>query len=217
MEENLRNAWTQIIVADELDDHLDDLGQAKINAQIVNEMLNDYKLPRDSKILMPGCGTGQIFDYLSPDLCKNYNLTFTDINQSFLNKLSERLSLYCVLRYRCLLDDIEETNIFETFDGIIPVLVLEQLEWEKAIDTLVNYNPQFLYLIIQEQSCNTQTITVNVKSRDSIRKFSEMANPQLVPRNELIKRLGLKNYKLCSIYERDVPNNKQMVGLVFSK
>lgn len=217
MEDNLREAWTNIIAADELDAHLDDLGQAKVNAEIIKDMISEYHLPDSSKILLPGCGTGQIFDYLSPRLLKNFKLTFTDINQSFLIKLSERIFHTEITNYRYCVDDLENTKLQETFNGIIIVLVLEQLEWKKAVKTLVNYQPLYIYLIIQEQSHNSETITVNVRSRKSIRLFSEMANPQLVPREELTNLLLKENYKLCKTYEKVVLNNKIMVGLVYKK
>lgn len=217
MEENLRKAWTDIIVADELDEHLEDLGQAKVNAEIVDEMISDFQLPNGSKILMPGCGTGQIFDYLSTEIFCSHKLFFSDINQSFLDKLSERLSNSQIRDFRCYIDDIESTKISEDFDGVIPVLVLEQLEWEKAAKTLINYHPQYIYLIIQEQNQSTDTITVNVRSRESIRRFSEMANPKLVPRNDLIQYFLHNNYWFRKAYEKVVPNKKVMVGLVFEK
>jgi len=217
LEENLRKAWTDVIIADELDAHLEDLGQAKVNAEIVEEMISDYQLPKNSKIIMPGCGTGQIFDYLSPEvLCCN-QLTFTDINQSFLDKLSKRILDSRITNFQCHIDDLENTGLYENFDGVILVLVLEQLEWKRAVKTLVEYNPKYIYLIIQEQSQSTKTITVNVRSRDSIRRFSEMANPKLVPRKDLIEFLSNMDYGLCKIYEKQVPNSKVMVGVVFEK
>lgn len=186
MDENLRKAWTDVVIADELDAHLDDLGQAKVNAGIVYKMISDFPLPEKSRILMPGCGTGQIFDYLSPGILSYYTWSFTDINQSFINKLSERLCGFKLKDFSCYIDDIESTLLSEEFDGVIPVLVLEQLDWKKGIKTITEYNPRYIYLIIQEQSQNAETITVNVQSRDSIRRLSEMANPQLVPREQLI-------------------------------
>lgn len=196
---------------------MDDLGQAEVNAEIVGKMVEDFLLPKGSKILMPGCGTGQIFDYLSPNLFKEYEMVFTDINLEFLEKLSGRLSDTPIGHFRCHVDDLESTHLDEEFDGIIPVLVLEQLDWNKALKTLIEYKPQYIYLIIQEQWDGVETITVNVKSRESILKFSEMANPQLVPRDRLIKCLSESHYHLSKTYEREVPNSKRMVGLVFRR
>ena len=75
---------------------------------------------------------------------------------------------------------------------------------------------KYIYLVIQEQCIKAETITVNVRSQESIKRFSEMADPQLVPRNKLIDILANDNYILGKVYEKDVPNNKKMVGLVFS-
>lgn len=214
---DLRKAWTDVVKVDELDAHLDDLGQAKANAEIVEKMISDFQLQNGSKILMPGCGTGQIFDYIPHEALCSHKLVFTDINQSFLDSLSERLANTEIADFRCYIDDLENTGLSERFDGIIPVLVLEQLEWEKAIKTIVEFNPKYIYLIIQEQNEGTETITVNVTSRDSIKRFSEMAQPKLVPREGLTGHLSRKNYKLNKVYEKQVPNNKVMVGLVFER
>ena len=92
---------------------------------------------------------------------------------------------------------------------------MEQIEWIKGVKTITENKPKYIYLIIQEQNEDTDTITINVKSRDSIRRFSEMVNPKLVPRNELVESLNKNNYILEKIYEQQVPNNKTMVGLVF--
>ncbi|MBT3879056.1 MAG: class I SAM-dependent methyltransferase [Candidatus Scalindua sp.] len=217
MEENLRIAWTEVIVADELDAHLEELGQAKINALLVKQMFDDFTLPDNLKILIPGCGTGQIFDYLSPkEFCK-YQLTFSDINQSFLDKLKKRLNDNGCRNFRCIIDDVENTILTDQFDVIVLILVLEQVDWEKGINTIINFNPQYIYLIIQEQGLDIETITVNVKSRDSIRRFSEMADPQLVPKDLIYSYLSKNNYKLVRTYERPVLNQKVMVGLAFQR
>jgi len=215
MDEKLRNAWTNVIIADELDSHLENLGQAEVNAKIVEQMITDYPLPHNLKILMPGCGTGQIFDYLPTDILSKYEFTFTDINMSFLEKLRNRLENLGISNFKCLIDDLEETTVKEKFDGIIPVLLLEQLDWKKACSAIISYDPQFIYLVIQEQSNKSNTITVNLKSGNSIIEFSKMALPTLVDRNELTNLLSENQYNLSNVYEVDVPNQKVMVGLVF--
>lgn len=214
---NLRTAWTHVVKADELDIHLDAIGQAEVNAEIVEKMISDFPLPKGSKLLMPGCGTGQIFNYISHKVLSCHKLVFTDINRTFLDALSERLSGTEIWNFSCHIDDLEGSVLSERFDGIIPVLVLEQLEWEKAIQTMVGFMPTFIYLIIQEQSSAAETIRVHQKLPDSMKRFSEMAEPRLVPRDDLIGHLSAENYRLNKVYEQQVPNNKVMAGLVFEK
>ncbi len=62
MDKGEKIGWTNIITADDLDTHLIDIGQAKVNASIVAQMLTDFPLNNNATLLIPGCGTGQIFD-----------------------------------------------------------------------------------------------------------------------------------------------------------
>lgn len=215
MDENLRKAWTEVIIADELDEHLKELGQAKVNAELCKTMLEDVELCYNAKLLVQGCGTGQIFDFIPAEIFTIYRTVFADINTTYLKNLEDRLISKNITSIKVTYDDAENTSFTQNFNGILSVLLLEQIDWKKGIDNKIKLNPEVIYLIIQEQSFNSSTVTINVKSRPSILKFAEMATPKIVPKNEL--EVYLKEYSYFKIkeYTIDVPNNKTMTGLIF--
>lgn len=215
MDKNLKRAWTKIIKADELDGHLEELGQAKVNAELCKQMLDDVSLPTNSKHLVHGCGTGQIFDFISTETFTKYKTVFADINTEYLKKLEERLIKKNITSYKTAYDDAENTSFKEKFSGILSVLLLEQIDWKKGIDNKVKLKPEVIYLIIQEQSKNVSTVTINVKSRESIRQFAQMAKPLLVPKVELKEYLKEQGYYQVKEYKIEVPNSKTMTGLIF--
>lgn len=217
MDENLRKAWTEIIDGKELDGHLNDLGQAEVNAHLSKRMLEKVAIPKNGKLLVHGCGTGQILDFIPLQTFSKYNTTFADINREYLKMLNNRLKAKNCSNIKSIIDDAENSSLNEDFHGILSVLLLEQIDWKKGIDNKIKLNPENIYLIIQEQNSSVNTITVSLKSRKSIKKFSEMAKPVLVPRGELTDYLESFGYKLVDTEEVDVPNSKKMVGLIYRR
>jgi hypothetical protein len=61
-----REAWLNLIDPHELDMHMLAVGQAETNAEIVREMFSAVPPGRESSILVHGCGTCQMFDYVGP-------------------------------------------------------------------------------------------------------------------------------------------------------
>ena len=127
-----KGAWKSTIPANDLDKHMLITKQVLANGKILQKMIGDFPI-NDMKILVPGCGTGQIFDYLNPTIFYDSNLIFTDINKEYLEKLDSRLKKYQKISYKIIEDDIENTKIKEQFDSCILILILEHVDWEKAI------------------------------------------------------------------------------------
>jgi hypothetical protein len=217
MDPNERKGWTEIITPDDLDGHMAEIGQAETNAKLILQMLREFPLTKGGKLFIPGCGTGQMFDYVKPDELGQYEYTFSDFNPSFLKRLEQRLSRFSGMRYRIVEDDIETTHVTGHYEGILTVLLLQHIEWHKGIESMLKLTPDRMYFIIQQQDMAKHAMTVERNLRPSIREFAKIANPHLVPRNELIEYLEKKDYMLLRSYDREVPDKKVMVGLVFEK
>lgn len=217
MDPNERKGWTKIITPEDLDGHMADVGQAETNANLVLQMLNEFPLKEGAKLLVPGCGTGQMFDYVKPNQLGPYEYTFTDLNPNFIRKLEERISKYHNVKYQTKEDDIEATQLTGHYDGTLTVLVLQHIEWQKGIESMAGLTPERMYFIIQQQENAKHAITKERKLRPSIAQFAEIANPRLVARQELIDFLRTMDYGIVKLYGRSVPDNKIMAGLVFEK
>jgi len=215
MDPNERRGWMEIVTVDDIDEHMLTIGQAVPNAGLVMRMLNDFPLSENSSILVPGAGTGQMFDYIYTSQLGNYKFMFTDLNGSFLNKLDQRLSLVGESEYETLVDDIEDTKLSGNYDGILAVMLLQHIDWRKGVKSMLGFNPSRLYFIIQEQNGDEHSFRKELPM--SIKRFAETAAPCLVPKMDLIDYLRERNFDYLDGYRRGVPDDKVMVGLVFGK
>lgn len=218
MDPGERKGWMKIISAEELDSHMAAIGQAEANADIVKQMFAEYPLQSNSRMLIAGCGTAQLLDYIRPsDFGSNIELVLTDINPSFLAKARERLKRFPGINYTAQEDDIEDTKLSGTYDGALVVLVLQHVEWHKALDSLVGLNPSKFYIIEQEQDPSQHAVTKSRQLSEAWRRYAKVANPHLIQRKELTDYLAKKGYEVIGSYERAVLDNKIMYGSVFEK
>lgn len=217
MDPGERKGWMEIISVEDLDTHMANIGQVQANAQIVKEMFNDYPLEKGSKLIIPGCGTGQIFDYMTPSNLGDIEMILTDINPSYLSKTQERLNKFPGTKYQTQVDDIERTQMKSGYNAALIVLVLQHVEWEKALDSMLDLSIPRFYIIEQEQDLSQHAITKRKDLPRAWKKYAEIANPQLVPRKDLIDYMKDKGYDMTKIYEKGVPDNKTMAGFVFER
>ena len=217
MNANERKAWLEKISVGDLESRMAAIGQAQANANLVKKMFKSHPLKKGARLLIAGCGTGQLFDYASPnDLGKNIEITLTDINQSYLSKAEERLSGFSGIKYSTARDDIENTRLNQSYDAVLAVLVLLHVEWKKALASMLRLNPRRLYIIEQEQDASKPAVGGSVMLKGGWLWYAENVPVKLIPRNELINYLHDKGYD-AKIYQKEVPDNKKMVGFVFEK
>jgi hypothetical protein len=217
MDPGEKKGWTQVVTPEYLDIHMAVIGQAESNAKIILKMFLEFPLPNDSKLLVAGCGTCQMFDYFEPQKIGKLQFVFSDINPFFLELVKKRLKKYSKIKYKLVVDNVESSRLKEKIDGILAVLLLEHIEWKKGIDSFVKLKPKKIYLIIQEQNDRKGFVTTKRKLRPSIEEFTKIANPKLVDKKELTNYLKTFNYNLSLCINNSVPDNKLMVGLVFEK
>jgi SAM-dependent methyltransferase len=212
---NERKGWTEIVTPEDYDKHMAATGEASANSEMVRQMFQDYPL-RGSRLLIPGCGTGQMFDYITPDVFgSGTQLTLTDINPTFLERTRKRLRKFRGT-YEVMTDDIEDTKLTGEYGGILIVLVLHNVSWVKSLESMFRLTPRQLYIIEQEQDLSKRK-TAKRKIPESMRRYEETVKIELIPREEIINFISGKGYDLRRLYETKVPDNKTMVGYVFEK
>ena len=123
--------WVEIVEANDIDLHMIEAGQASVNASLVREMLSRYPLPAGSTLYIPGCGTGQIFDFMQISEFGKVRFLFADIKAAFLGKLRGRL--LALTDCEIVLDDLEESTITQKSSAVLVVLVLQHVNWRLAL------------------------------------------------------------------------------------
>lgn len=211
-----KEAWLNIVEPSDLDIHMANIGQAETNAKIVKDFFEKFSLSNGSKILIHGCGTCQVFDYITPSDLGNVEMTFVDISQKMLDVAKHRLRKFNGLSYRTLVDDIENTGIRENYDAVLLILILLHTDWRRSLENMIKLKPSSIYIIEQEQTSGS-AVTKERTLPASIQRYAELAVPELIPFRELAEFLDKKGYKLVYTTERAVPDNKVMAGLIFAR
>jgi hypothetical protein len=216
MSRDLREAWASLIRSEDYDAHMAEAGQAQANAELVAEYLHRYATEHDAPILFLGAGTGQMFDYVDPSILLPFRTTFTDINPLYLDRLRARLG-ESEGRYVTLVDDIEESQLRDEFSVVVAVLVLEHVDWRRAVATISRLAGERAFVVIQENPPTLATvITPSGKIVGSMGLLRE-APPHLVPRPELEAEFRLHSLAPSYSAERLVADAKKMVGLGFER
>jgi SAM-dependent methyltransferase len=212
-----RDAWLNIIKPAELDAHMLSIGQAETNASIVQEMFRRFPLLESAKLLVHGCGSCQMFDYLSLENLGKVELTFADFSPAMLEEGKRRLERFQGTDWKVVLDDIEDSRLSGNFDAVLLVLVLLHVDWRRGIENLLRLSPTRFYVVEQEQTPDASSITMKDKLPPSIERYSEIAEMDLVPQNDLVDFLGMKGYRTLWTSSRPVPGDKKMIGSVFER
>jgi SAM-dependent methyltransferase len=208
----LREAWAQQVTPDDYEVHMAAIGQAQANASLVRDLLQHIAIPAGSRVLIAGAGSGQMFDYISSEVFNPYRLLCSDISPRFLARLRERLNCETVL------DDVEDSRLEPGFGVIILVLVLEHVDYRKALTSLSGLAPERFIIVIQvNPSSMTSALSPGRTMPGTMRVFAEETPPRLVPFNELSEELGKYGFHLERRQEVLVADDKKMIGLVFQK
>ena len=150
MSSKLREAWTTIIQAKDCEAHMAAVGQAQANAELVAEYLASQPPGEGASLLFLGAGTGQMFDFISSKILLSYQTTFADINAGYLERLAERLRRVEGLRHTTVVDDVEKTRLTPGFHTVLAVLLLEHVDWRKAVSTIAGLADERAFVVIQE-------------------------------------------------------------------
>jgi hypothetical protein len=163
-------------------------------------------------VLVAGAGTGQMFDYIPADVFSSHRLICSDISSRLLARLRERLDCETVV------DDVEDSRLAPGFGAIIIVLVLEHVDFRKALASLARLAPERLIIVIQENPPRlASAVTPGRPLPATMRVFAETAQPHLVPFGELVEELAGLGFCLERRQDTPVADDKKMIGAVFRK
>ena len=153
MDDALRHAWTKLITAADLDDHMHQVGQAAANAELLQSMLVSSANEKSVGLLIAGAGTAQFLDYIPATCLAPFRLTLSDINESFLKRANERCDRAGLSDVRFVVDDIEDTQLMGPYQVIAVALVLEHIDWRRGLRGIHRLAPDHLHIVIQ---CNPE-------------------------------------------------------------
>jgi hypothetical protein len=208
MSDDLRFAWSVHIEPDDYEAHMASVGQAQANAKLLAELFDDYPPPSGARVHIAGAGTGQYFDYWPPSVLAPYDVLFTDINPIFLLSLTARAQgLRCTIR----IEDIEEPAVGASFDLTVAILVLEHVDWRRAVSALCARTDR-AFVVIQENPPDPPARELR-GTMDILRE----SRPHLIPRAELIAAFQQERFTLTRTSTREVPDGKRMTGLDFTR
>ncbi|MFH1263470.1 MAG: hypothetical protein V1495_08545 [Pseudomonadota bacterium] len=114
------------------------------------------------------------------------------------------------------MDDIEKTRLPDPYDGVAAVLVLQHIDWKKGLDTILGLKPSRIYLIEQGNLKIGHAVTKGRFLPPSVTEYVATVTPQLVPLEAVPDYLAQHPYRLSNVYERPVPDDGVMVGMVFA-
>lgn len=210
-----RDAWLNIVEASDLDSHMASVGQAEANAAIVKEMFVRHPLAENGRLLIHGCGTCQMFDYVDLSIFGKSDITFADLSPRMLEVARQRLARFANSSHRIVVDDVERSSLSGSYDAVLLVLVLLHVNWKKALENILRLGVSSLYIIEQSQA-TAFSMTPTAQNLPSMQRYQEVASPVLVSPDDLSDFLGKRGFKLLWMTEREVPGNKSMHGFVFS-
>jgi hypothetical protein len=213
----LREAWTRIIRAEDYETHMAAVGQAQATAKLVAEYFQFARLAKGTRILFLGAGTGQMFDYVTPDFLRPYRTTFADINAGYLKWLTQRLKVTEGLHYSTTVDDVEQTQLKPGAALVIAVLLLEHVNWRKAVATMCTLSQEMVLVVVQQNPEGMKTaLTPNRAAMGTMKIFQEV-HPVLIPRKELQEAFLTEGFAPKYAAERTAAHGKKMVALGFEK
>lgn len=215
MDSNLHRAWTQIITADDYDEHMAAIGQAQAAAALTAKILGDIDLPANSRIVIAGAGTGQMFEFIDPALFRPLKLICTDLNPMFLTRLRERLVTYS-LNALLVADDLEHTSLLGQPHLLLATLVLEHIDWAKGVEAIATLSPMACGIIIQENPEGmTSAVTPGRCIPGSIASAVRIAHPRLISHSELLDAFEGQGYTSAVTRAREVADKKRLVSTLF--
>ncbi|HTS66109.1 MAG TPA: class I SAM-dependent methyltransferase [Candidatus Acidoferrales bacterium] len=205
---DLRRAWSALIEADDYERHMAAVGQPQANAALLDELFTGFPPPPGARIHFVGSGTGQYFDYWQPAALSGYHLTFTDINSAYLARLTSRLgAMPAVVQ----VDDIEAPALNGPFDLAIVILVLEHVDWHRAVAALCDRADR-VFVVIQQNPPDLPVLDL-----PGTMSILRQACPHLIGRAELIEAFRREGLPLVRTSFREVPDRKHMAGLDFMR
>jgi hypothetical protein len=205
----LRDAWTTLVSAEDYEAHMAAIGQAQANAAHVRDFLTLVNPSPGARLLIAGCGPGQMFEHVDPCVFQPYRAVFSDINPRFLARLRERCP-----GAPCLVDDIERSALAGPFYAVMETLMLEHVEWSKGVAALTGLQAEFLYFVVQRNPPDMATAVTPSRTPPGTMRIFARAHPRLLDIAELTAALEARGYRIVSENPHPVADDKIMLGLL---
>jgi len=126
-----------------------------------------------------------MFDFAPPTFIVPYRLTFADINSAYLRRLSERLVPFKHVRFATIEDDVDQSALQPGFDLVIGVVLLEHVDWRKAVGTIARLFSSRALVVTQENpERQASAMTPNREVPGTMNVFRE-SHPELISRPAL--------------------------------
>jgi hypothetical protein len=202
----LREFWRSHITIEDYERHMAAVGQAQANASLLEELFRDFAPRAGARLLFAGAGTGQYFEYLPSNLLGRYRATFADINPNYLRRLAERLR---GSDFSIVVDDIEASSLPGPFDLAVAVLVLEHVNWRRAVRSLTGQAAR-VFLVIQRNPADP----VLRRLEGSMTALSDLPPGSIDP-IDLNQAFDAAGFHLLRTAERAVLDGKRMLALDF--
>ena len=207
----LQDAWATDVTAEDYEQHMENTGQAHANAELSGQLLGRFARGR---LLIAGAGPGQMLEH-GPRLDR-FHLTFTDVNARFLERVRKRLAERG-LAAETVLDDLTASQLVQPFDVALLVLVLEHIDWRRALRSLARLAPDWLIIIQRNPAGMATAVTPGVLPPGSMRAFATEHAPHLVDEGLLTAAALELGYRVRQREERPVRDGKAMIGLHFTR
>jgi hypothetical protein len=215
MDPELRRAWTEIVTADDYEEHMAAIGQAQAAAELTAWEVRSAGLEAGAAVTVAGAGTGQMLDFLEPDDLRPYRLTFADLNPAYLGRLRERLARRG-LGAAVVEDDFERTSLESGPDLLLATLLLEHIDWRRGVESIAGLRPRWCAIVLQENPPGMSTaVTPGRRVPPSIAVAIETAHATLVGREELAGAMAKGGYRRRAEEAREVADGKRLVGVLF--
>jgi hypothetical protein len=146
---------------------------------------------------------------LPRDVLAGYRATFSDINPIFLERLAARVNGEMVL------EDIEDPTVQGSFEMAIAVLVLEHVDWQRAVAGLAARSAR-IFAVIQENPAAPAPVALT-GTMAALAEVPPECGPKIVDPAELAAALGGHGFELTRQSLREVANGKRMRGLDFRR
>lgn len=214
MDSNLRLAWTQIVTAEDYEEHMAAIGQAQAAAALTVELIQKAALHEGSRLVIAGAGTGHMFDFLDIDLLRPFHLICTDLNPTFLARLRARLFTRG-FGAQIVADDLEHSALLMHPEFLLATLLLEHIDWHRGVEAITALQPAACGIIIQENPPGmTAAVTPGRRIPASMAAF-KIAQPKLVPHDEMLSAFEAQGYHPVFSNSREVADSKRLVSTLF--
>lgn len=190
------------------------IGQAEANARLTAQWMRE--LEAEAPVHFAGSGPGQMLEYLPAELLQGRALSFSDINAQFLERCGERLERLGVTG-QLRVDDIENTALAGSYPQVVIALVLEHVDWLRALDALARWQTQRALVIVQENPPEMQSaVTPGRTVPGTMQVFREQAKPHLIPVAELEQAMQALGFACYGNQVAEVLDGKRMVACRFA-